>query len=77
LDDPILFQFPCIKELGEEAFNYVFEASELLAKLTEGLDPKTCKTKGIIIRIIINVYHYSASLVQKLLLDGGKEGFGG
>ena len=31
---------PPIKELGEEAaFNYVFEGSELLAKVTEGWDP--------------------------------------
>ena len=38
-----LFQFPEIKALGEEGFSYVFEGSELLAKATEGLDPKTCK----------------------------------
>ncbi len=37
------FQFPCIKELGDDAFNFVFEGSELLAKLTEGLDSKSCK----------------------------------
>ena len=38
-----LFQFPEIKALGEEGFSYVFEGSEVLAKATEGLDPKTCK----------------------------------
>ncbi len=35
-------QFPQIKELGEAAFNYVFEGSELLKRMTEGLDPETC-----------------------------------
>ena len=39
----LLFQFPAIKELGEAAFNFVFEGSELLDKLTEGLDPQTCE----------------------------------
>lgn len=38
-----LFQFPVIKELGEAAFNFVFEGSELLAKVTEGWDPETCE----------------------------------
>jgi len=37
------FQLPVIKELGEDAFFFVFEGSELLAKVTEGLDPETCK----------------------------------
>ena len=37
-----LLQLPPIKELGEEGFNFVFEGSELLAKMTEGLDPVTC-----------------------------------
>jgi hypothetical protein len=37
------FQLPVIKELGDEAFDYVFEGSELLAKLTDGLDPVACK----------------------------------
>jgi hypothetical protein len=32
-----------IKELGEAAFDFVFEDSELLAKVTEGIDPVTCK----------------------------------
>ena len=37
-------QFPFIKEMGEEvAFSFVFEGSDLLASLTEGLDPKECK----------------------------------
>ena len=40
------FQFPEIKALGEEGFSYVFEGSEVLAKATEGLDPKTCKYKN-------------------------------
>ncbi len=38
----MFLQFPEIKALGDDAFNFVFEGSELLAKLTEGLDPKTC-----------------------------------
>jgi hypothetical protein len=40
----LCFQLPVVKELGDEAFSYVFEGSELLAKLTEGLDPVECKT---------------------------------
>jgi hypothetical protein len=45
------FQLPVVKELGEEAFSYVFEGSELLAKLTEGLDPVECKIKFFLIAI--------------------------
>ena len=37
------FQLPPVKELGDEAFDFVFEGSDLLAKVTEGLDPATCK----------------------------------
>ena len=32
-----------IKELGDAAFDFVFEDSELLAKVTEGIDHVTCK----------------------------------
>ena len=39
----LFFQFPQIRELGDAAYNYVFEDSDLLKKLTEGLDPDTCK----------------------------------
>ena len=42
-DRPPSKQLPVIKELGEAAFNYVFEDSEVLAKVTEGLDPETCQ----------------------------------
>ena len=37
------FQLPVIKELGDAAFDFVFEDSELLAKVTEGIDHVTCK----------------------------------
>ncbi len=43
-DINLCFQLPVVKELGDEAFSYVFEGSELLAKLTEGLDPVECMT---------------------------------
>lgn len=43
---PLCFKFPVIKELGEAAFDFVFEGSDLLAKVTEGLDPETCKKVG-------------------------------
>ena len=33
-------QFPVIKELGSEAFEMVFEGSDVLAKVTKGLDPQ-------------------------------------
>ena len=39
----LFFQFPCIKELGEDGFSFVFEGSDLLAELTKGLDPETCE----------------------------------
>ncbi len=39
----IMLQLPVIKELGDDAFDFVFEGSELLAKVTEGLDPETCE----------------------------------
>ena len=39
----IQFQLPVIKELGDAAFDFVFEDSELLAKVTEGINPETCK----------------------------------
>ena len=45
-----------IKELGDEAFDYVFEGSELLAKLTDGLDPVACKensTFEVLVRIAV------------------------
>lgn len=38
------YQLPVIKELGDAAFNYVFEDSEVLAKVTEGWDPEKCKS---------------------------------
>ncbi|XP_059093541.1 transient receptor potential cation channel subfamily V member 5-like isoform X2 [Tigriopus californicus] len=34
-------QLPVIKELGEAAYDFVFEGSELLANVTAGLDPAT------------------------------------
>ena len=41
-------QFPFIKEMGEEvAFSFVFEGSDLLASLTEGLDPKECEYNNV------------------------------
>ena len=43
-DRPKSKQFPEIKELGEAAFNFVFEGSDLLKRMTEGLDPETCET---------------------------------
>jgi hypothetical protein len=35
-----------IRDIGteDEIFNFVFEGSEFLAKLTEGLDPEKCKS---------------------------------
>ena len=36
------FQFPEIKELGEAAFNYVFEGSELLERMTKDITPEEC-----------------------------------
>ena len=40
---PIILQLPEIKALGEKAFDYVFEGSEVLAEATKGLDPVKCK----------------------------------
>lgn len=42
-DRPKSKQFFVIKDLGDEAFNFVFEGSDLLKKVTEGLDPEKCK----------------------------------
>ena len=44
-DRPARKQFQVIKDLGESAFNFVFEGSELLAKVTEGLDPEKCENE--------------------------------
>lgn len=43
-DRPPRKQFQVIKDLGDEAFNFVFEGSELLAKVTEGWDPVKCES---------------------------------
>jgi hypothetical protein len=32
---------PVIKEMGEDAFKFVFEGSDVLANLTEGTSPET------------------------------------
>ena len=48
------FQLPPIKELGDAAFNFVFEGSDMLAKVTEGLDPETCESKLVVFLIIFN-----------------------
>ena len=43
IQNHFFFQLPPIKELGDAAFNFVFEGSDMLAKVTEGLDPETCE----------------------------------
>ena len=48
------FQLPPIKELGDAAFNFVFEGSDMLAKVTEGLDPETCESKSIVFPMVFN-----------------------
>ena len=48
------FQLPPIKELGDAAFNFVFEGSDMLAKVTEGLDPETCESKLVVFLITFN-----------------------
>ena len=44
-----------IRELGteDEIFNYVFEGSEFIAKLTEGIDPEKCKSISYQVTIMV------------------------
>ena len=49
---------PCIeqlnKDIGEDAaFRFVFEGTDFLKNLTEGLDPKECEYMYIIIILLL------------------------
>ena len=60
----LYFQLPVVKELGDEAFSYVFEGSELLAKLTEGLDPVECES-----RFYVYICTVPAALWDQKIID--------
>ena len=60
-------QFPFIKEMGEEvAFSFVFEGSDLLASLTEGLDPKERKSQCGNFKIFVSLRFYVKSILESL-----------
>ena len=72
-DRPTRKQFQVIKDLGESAFNFVFEGSDLLAKVTEGLDPVKCVLQGKnwkLVHFNLNLSLFSTPLIQGMLLEG-------
>ena len=76
-------QFPEIKELGDAAFNFVFEGSDLLKRMTKDLDPEKCERVLICILRFGNPFFFlvccffSASFVPRMLLEGGGARRGG